>query len=292
MLDWLIDLDTALFLALNGALPLLDGLMWWVSVPWVWVPLYLLMLWRLAQQHPNWQPRVAMVVGMALCVTATDVVSAKVLKPSVARLRPSHEPTLAADIHLLEERPGQTYTGGRYGFVSSHASNHMGIAVLMGSLLGGIWLRGLVLWAVLIGWSRIHLGVHYPGDVLCGWIVGWGLGAASLTFVRRTLHLCPPHDPHTHHLVGGVPWRRPGERPAIRSGPRAGVRLVAFRHCISMGRPGGQRLGHGTSGLDLRGRGRRLGQVLGHMVLPHGGGLRGVQHFFHVCLGHVAVDAA
>ena len=191
MLDWLIDMDTALFLALNGALPWLDGLMWWVSVPWVWVPLYLFMLWRLAQRHPNWQPRVAMVVGIALCVTATDVVSAKVLKPSVARLRPSHEPALAADIHLLEERPGQTYTGGRYGFVSSHAANHMGIAVLMGSLLGGLWLRGLVLWAVLIGWSRIHLGVHYPGDVLCGWIIGWGLGAAALTFVRRTLKLCP-----------------------------------------------------------------------------------------------------
>jgi undecaprenyl-diphosphatase len=61
----------------------------------------------------------------------------------------------------------------------------------MGSLLGGWWLRGLVLWAVLVGWSRIHLGVHYPGDVLCGWIVGSGLGAAALTFVRRTLKLCP-----------------------------------------------------------------------------------------------------
>jgi undecaprenyl-diphosphatase len=54
-----------------------------------------------------------------------------------------------------------------------------------------MWLRSLVLWAVLIGWSRIHLGVHYPGDVLCGWIVGWGLGAAALTFVRRTQTLCP-----------------------------------------------------------------------------------------------------
>ena len=87
MLDWLIDIDTALFLALNGALPGWTGSCGGSACPGFGclVPLHAL---ALGPTHPNWQPRVAMVVGIALCVTATDMVSAKVLKPSVARLRP------------------------------------------------------------------------------------------------------------------------------------------------------------------------------------------------------------
>ena len=233
MLDWLIDLDTALFLALQQR-PLLDGLMWWVSVPWVWVPLYLFMLWRLAQTQANWQPQVAMVVGIALCVTAATWCRPKCSRASVGRLRPSHEPALSADIHLLEERPGQTYTGGRYGFVSSHAANHMGIAVLMGSLLGGLWLRGGALGCV--DWlesdsprsalpRRRHVQVDRRG--------GTGRGRADL---RRTLKLARPMTPTLTTwlavFLGG------GLGSVLRCGrPRAGVHLVAFRR-HSLGRLG------------------------------------------------------
>ena len=185
MLETLNDMDTALFLALNGAVPALDGVMWWVSKPLFWTPLYVAMIWACVQRL-RWRKQLALfALCTGFCVTGTDVVSARVLKPSVARLRPSHEPALANAVHLVEERPGELYRGGRHGFVSSHAANHMGIAVLFGGFLGGVWGWGLLAWAVLIGFSRIHLGVHSPGDVLGGFIVGWGVGAAALTLARR-----------------------------------------------------------------------------------------------------------
>lgn len=184
MIEALNALDTSLFLAINGTFPAWDSVMWWVSEPLYWTPLYIAMIWAAFQRVGMGRPLAVLALGTALCVTCTDVVSARVIKPSVARLRPSHEPSLQHQIHLLEERPGEIYRGGRFGFVSSHAANHMGLAIMFGGLLGGWWTWGLLAWAMLIGLSRIHLGVHYPGDVLGGWVLGWGVGAVALTLVR------------------------------------------------------------------------------------------------------------
>jgi len=185
MIDALSAMDTSLFLALNGAFPALDGVMWWVSEPLFWTPLYMALMVASARRLGMGRPLAVFAACVALCVTGTDVVSARVLKPSVERLRPSHEPSLVDQIHLVEERPGELYRGGRFGFVSSHAANHMGVAVLFGMLLGGAWSWWLLAWACLIGLSRIHLGVHYPGDVLGGFIVGWGIGATAWMLARR-----------------------------------------------------------------------------------------------------------
>lgn len=185
MIETLSNWDTWLFLAINGAWPALDNVMWWVSKPMFWLPLYAAMVWACKPLLGTWKQRLVVAMCVGLCVTGTDVVSARVLKPNVARLRPSHEPALVDQVHLVEERPGEWYRGGKYSFVSSHAANHMGVAVLFGGLLGGAWVWGLIAWAVLIGYSRIHLGVHYPGDVLGGFVVGWGIGALALNLARR-----------------------------------------------------------------------------------------------------------
>ena len=140
MIDALSAMDTSLFLALNGAFPALDGVMWWVSEPLFWTPLYVALMVASARRLGMGRPLAVFAACVALCVTGTDVVSARVLKPSVERLRPSHEPSLADQVHLVEERPGELYRGGRFGFVSSHSANHMGVAVLFGMLLGGAWL--------------------------------------------------------------------------------------------------------------------------------------------------------
>lgn len=185
MLEALNDLDTTLFLALNGSLPSLDRAMWWVSQPLFWMPLYVVMVWSCKSVLGTWKQRAMVAACLVLCVAGTDAISARVLKPSVERLRPSHEPSLAGQVHLLQERPGELYRGGRYGFVSSHAANHMGVAVFFSGLLGGGWTWGLLAWAFLIGYSRIHLGVHYPGDVLGGFVVGWGVGSLAWVLARR-----------------------------------------------------------------------------------------------------------
>ena len=179
----LVDADVAALLALNGPWPGGDAVMWWVSQSWIWIPLYVGLLWALKRRLGTWARWGWAVAAIALSLAGTDMGSARLAKPLVERPRPTHEEALQAELHVVTP-PGRTepYRGGAYGFFSSHAANHMGIAVLVGALLGGGWtLVALVAWALIIGYSRIYLGVHYPGDVLVG--AAWGAIWGGVCFV-------------------------------------------------------------------------------------------------------------
>ena len=173
-MEWLIELDTRIFLAINGFnAESLDGVMWWISGKTTWWPFYLLLLTFLA-----WKKRgqlIPMILFVVLVITLTDQSSVHLFKNLIQRLRPSHEPALEQVIHLVNNK-----RGGLYGFISSHAANAAGVAVLLSCWIRRRWFSILmVVWAVLIGYSRIYLGVHYPGDViggllwgsLCGWLI-------------------------------------------------------------------------------------------------------------------------
>lgn len=179
MEEFLINLDFGLFKILNAHWPGGDQIMWAVSGTWWWAPLYILLLWEIWKASTKeWDRMLVRVLLLALCVAGTDVISARVIKPAVQRFRPSHSIELKGDVNLVVP-PGRTepYIGGRFGFVSSHAANCTGVAVFVGLILGGgSWLWILLGWSLLVGYSRIYLGVHFPLDILGGSILGGFIG--------------------------------------------------------------------------------------------------------------------
>ncbi len=165
--------DESLFRIINSAHhPSLDVCMQTISNKFVWIPLYVWLIYQIYQNKP--QAIKAALFYIVLSVIWADQISSSILKPWIKRLRPSHVAEFQSWIHLPDG------AGGLYGFCSSHAANSFAIAV-------GFWLltqkRGtslaLLIWATLISYSRIYLGVHYPLDVITGAIVGI-LGALLL----------------------------------------------------------------------------------------------------------------
>jgi undecaprenyl-diphosphatase len=97
------------------------------------------------------------------------------LSRKVLRDRPCHEPALIGNVHTVNG-----VCGGKYGFVSSHAANSFNVALLSLMFIRKKWFSaGILLWASVVAYSRIYLGVHYLGDVICGSIlgaiIGWGM---------------------------------------------------------------------------------------------------------------------
>lgn len=173
MTTTLLDTDGEVFLYLNGlGSPGWDAFWLAVSDKWMAFPLYLLLL-VLAYRFLGLRKTLAMLVTVALILTVSDQL-ANVFKYGVQRLRPCHNPDLAGSLRLVKES-----CGGRYGFYSAHASNSMAIAVFFTAILGSRFRFLpilLLIWALAVGYSRIYLGVHYPGDIICGALAGGFIG--------------------------------------------------------------------------------------------------------------------
>ncbi|MEN8157125.1 MAG: phosphatase PAP2 family protein [Bacteroidota bacterium] len=171
MIEWLMQIDTRLFLFLNGLnSESFDGIMFWISGKTTWWPFYLLLLGFLGWKK-RWQ-LAPMILFIVLVVTLADQTSVHLFKEVFQRLRPCKEPNLEGLVHLVNNR-----CPGRYGFVSSHAANTFAVATLLLFWVRRRWFTVvMVFWALLVGYSRIYLGVHYPGDVLAGSLLGFGCG--------------------------------------------------------------------------------------------------------------------
>lgn len=142
-----------------------DMLMKLVSGRITWAPLYIALLY-LFQKLFGWKRAFLLVVVILLNVVVTDQVSV-MMKFGFERLRPCHAPTLDGLLHLADG------CGGKFGFVSSHAANTMGLAVLVSLILKNRWMTiSMLTFGLLNGYSRIYLGKHYVFDVLGGFMLG------------------------------------------------------------------------------------------------------------------------
>ena len=181
LLQWLNELDSALLLAINGwNSAYFDTFMFAYSGKWVWVPMYVALAYVLFR-NLSWKMALACLVGVALTITFADQVGASVIRPWAERLRPANlENSLSEYVHIVNG-----YRGGRYGFPSCHAANTFGLAFYLMFLIRR---RGftcfMLAWALLTCYSRSYLGVHYPGDLLAGALLGL-CGAALMYWLLR-----------------------------------------------------------------------------------------------------------
>ncbi len=160
--------------------PAMDRFMWWVSYRDSSFVLYLVLLFLLLRRFQLSVWKVLLCFGILILVN--DQLASSLFKPMVERLRPSHDPALEGLLHFVKDNNGNDYKGGQFGFYSSHAANTMTVALFFILVMRPVhraWTLILTVWVILIGFSRMYLGVHYLTDILMGWFMG-GLSAWAL----------------------------------------------------------------------------------------------------------------
>jgi undecaprenyl-diphosphatase len=172
-INFLKDIDQQLFLFLNSLHhPFISPAMSWISGRAFWIPFYLFLLFLIIKSK-GIKALIFILPAVFLLILASDQVSVHLFKEVFKRYRPCHNENIKDLVYLVDG------CGGIYGFISSHAANTFALAVFIGKLLKGqirYMLAWMLVWAAVVSYSRIYLGVHYPADILAGGAAGAVIG--------------------------------------------------------------------------------------------------------------------
>lgn len=186
MIETLKQLDRQATLWLNDLHnPFFDDVMYWISDKWIWVPFYaflvVLMILKLRKNS------IIALIAIGILITLSDQLSVHMFKEVFERFRPCREGSPIHEmIHIV-----RGHCGGKYGFISSHATNTFALAMFLSKIIGKYFRYFtplIILWAAVVSYSRVYLGVHYLGDILGGAIFGSLLGVGMAYAFHRTTH--------------------------------------------------------------------------------------------------------
>lgn len=150
--------------------PFWDTIMFWVTYRFTWIPLYLYIIYFLYKNIRF--DFIRSILFVLISVGLADRITSGLMKPYFHRFRPCHDPLIQHIVHVVGN------CGGQYGFVSSHASNCFAllstlfILFKMNKIENKLTLF-LLIWAIIVSYSRIYVGVHYPTDILVGGLIGF-----------------------------------------------------------------------------------------------------------------------
>lgn len=165
--------------------PLWDTIMFWVTYRFTWIPLYLYIIYFLFKNIRF--DFVRSLLFVLISVGLADRITSGLMKPYFQRFRPCHDPVIQHIIHVVGN------CGGQYGFVSSHASNSFALVMAMFILFKNYKIESnlplfLLFWAIIVSYSRIYVGVHFPTDIIVGGLIGGLIPIAIYLFITLFKH--------------------------------------------------------------------------------------------------------
>lgn len=186
----LLEIDKELLMLLNGSGSMfVDNMSLVLTSGLTWIPLYLSLLYIIIKNTETMKQILLIIGCVLLCVALSEGVTDFIVKPLVGRLRPSYDPIMKYSIDTVNGVRG----GGQYGFFSAHAANTFGLALFSSLLIRDRRLTlALLAWAFVNGWTRIYLGLHYPLDVLVGFVWGTVVGLVAYgVYIKSYLSMFP-----------------------------------------------------------------------------------------------------
>lgn len=185
-MDSLLALDETLFFIINNDwhVAFLDTILPFWRNKLFWIPLYVFLI---SFSLLNFKKQgLYFIFAAIIAVGIADSVSSQLIKKTIQRQRPCNQEAMRSQVELLVP------CGGGYSFTSSHAANHFSLATFISLTLGGL-VKGirfpLFLWASIISFAQVYVGVHFPLDVFCGAILGIFVGYIVATFFSKRIRL-------------------------------------------------------------------------------------------------------